>query len=35
MELFLFFERDRHLIPAGALHELKYEDMERDPFAES
>jgi hypothetical protein len=31
-ELFFLFERDRHLIPAGSLHELKYEDLERDPL---
>jgi hypothetical protein len=32
MELFFLFERDKHLIPAGALHELRYEDLERDPL---
>ncbi len=32
VELFFLFERDRHLIPAGAIHELKYEDLERDPL---
>jgi omega-hydroxy-beta-dihydromenaquinone-9 sulfotransferase len=32
-ELFALFERDRPAIPAGALHELKFEDLERDPVA--
>jgi omega-hydroxy-beta-dihydromenaquinone-9 sulfotransferase len=31
VELFSLFERDRPLIPAGALHELKYEDLETHP----
>jgi omega-hydroxy-beta-dihydromenaquinone-9 sulfotransferase len=30
-ELFALFERDRDLIPAGALHELKFEDLEARP----
>jgi len=30
-ELFSLFERDRHLVPAGALHEVKYEDLEQKP----
>lgn len=32
-ELFSLFERDRHLITPGALHELKFEDLEEDPVA--
>lgn len=31
-DLFFLFERDKHLIPPGALHELKYEDLEREPL---
>ena len=31
-ELFSLFERDRPMIPAGALHELKFEDLEKDPL---
>ncbi|MFH1136124.1 MAG: sulfotransferase [Pseudomonadota bacterium] len=31
-ELFFLFERDRHLIPAGALHEVRYEELELDPL---
>jgi hypothetical protein len=30
-ELFSLYERDRDLIPPGALHELKYEDLIRTP----
>jgi omega-hydroxy-beta-dihydromenaquinone-9 sulfotransferase len=30
-ELFSLYERDRSLIPAGALHELKYEDLDVRP----
>jgi omega-hydroxy-beta-dihydromenaquinone-9 sulfotransferase len=31
-ELFSLFERDRHLIPQGALHEMKFEDLEERPL---
>lgn len=31
-ELFSLFERDRPLVPPGALHELKFEDLEKDPL---
>jgi hypothetical protein len=31
-KLFELYERDRGLIPAGALYEVKYEDLERDPL---
>jgi hypothetical protein len=31
-ELFSLFNRDRTLIPDGALHELKFEDLEADPM---
>ncbi len=31
-ELFDLFERDRALIPEGALHELKFEDLEERPY---
>ncbi len=31
-ELFTLFNRDRALIPEGALHELKFEDLEADPI---
>ncbi|MGC8604260.1 MAG: sulfotransferase family protein [Desulfomonilaceae bacterium] len=34
VEMFELFERDRHLIPAGSLHELKFEDLEKDPLKE-
>jgi hypothetical protein len=30
-ELFSLFERDRRLVPPGALHELKFEDLEDEP----
>jgi omega-hydroxy-beta-dihydromenaquinone-9 sulfotransferase len=30
-ELFSLFERDRHLIDTGSLHELKFEDLETSP----
>lgn len=30
-ELFRLFERDRHLIPEGRLHEMKFEVLETDP----
>jgi hypothetical protein len=30
-ELFALFERDRELIPEGAIHEMKYEDLEARP----
>jgi len=30
-ELFALYERDRPLIPAGALYEVKYEDLEKRP----
>jgi len=30
-ELFRLFERDRHLIPPGCLHELRLEDLEKSP----
>jgi omega-hydroxy-beta-dihydromenaquinone-9 sulfotransferase len=30
-ELFALFNRDRSLIPDGALHEMKFEDLEADP----
>jgi hypothetical protein len=32
VELFALFERDRVLIPQNNLHELKYEDLDRDPI---
>ncbi len=32
-ELFSLFERDRALIPPGALYELKFEDLEKDPLS--
>jgi len=32
-ELFALFERDRALIPDGALHEMKFEDLEADPVS--
>jgi hypothetical protein len=32
-ELSSLFERDRPLIPPGALHELKFEDLEKEPLA--
>ena len=28
------YERDRHLIPEGDLHELRFEDLEQDPIGE-
>ncbi|MGD9855243.1 MAG: sulfotransferase [Planctomycetaceae bacterium] len=28
------YERDRHLIPAGSLHEVRFEDLESDPLSE-
>ena len=31
-ELFSLFERDRPFIPKGALHEMKFEDLERAPL---
>jgi len=31
-KLFALYERDKGLIPAGALHEMKYEDLELDPL---
>jgi len=31
-KLFSLFERDRGLIPQGALHEMKFEDLEADPL---
>ncbi|MBI4963722.1 MAG: sulfotransferase [Desulfomonile tiedjei] len=31
-ELFTLFHRDRSLIPDGALHEMKFEDLEADPM---
>ncbi|MBM4327379.1 MAG: sulfotransferase [Deltaproteobacteria bacterium] len=31
-ELFSLFERDRPLIPEGALHEMKFEDLENSPL---
>lgn len=31
-ELFALYERDKGLIPEGALHEIKYEDLERNPL---
>jgi omega-hydroxy-beta-dihydromenaquinone-9 sulfotransferase len=31
VELFELFERDRGMIPEGALHEIRYEELERDP----
>jgi hypothetical protein len=31
-ELFALFDRDRPLIPEGALHEMKFEDLEADPM---
>jgi len=31
-ELFSLFERDRELIPAGSLHEMKFEDLEKAPM---
>lgn len=34
IELFDLFEQDRKLIPAGSLHELKFEDLEKDPINE-
>jgi len=30
-ELFALFERDRAAIPAGSLHEMRFEDLESDP----
>jgi len=32
-ELFSLFQRDRDLIPAGSLHEMKFEDLEEAPEA--
>jgi omega-hydroxy-beta-dihydromenaquinone-9 sulfotransferase len=32
IELFSLFERDRGLIPAGSLYEMKYEDLEAEPI---
>jgi omega-hydroxy-beta-dihydromenaquinone-9 sulfotransferase len=34
VEMFDLFERDRDLIPEGALHELKYEELEEEPLRE-
>ena len=34
VEMFELFERDRDLIPEGALHELKYEELEEEPLRE-
>ncbi|MFC1834044.1 sulfotransferase [Thermodesulfobacteriota bacterium] len=31
-ELFRLFEQDRHLIPEGSLHEMKFEDLEAKPL---
>jgi hypothetical protein len=31
-ELFALFDRDRRLIPQGALHEMKFEDLEQRPL---
>lgn len=31
-ELFDLFERDRHLIPEGSLHQMKFEDLEQNPL---
>jgi hypothetical protein len=32
VELFSLFERDRGLIPAGSLYEMKFEDLEAEPI---
>ncbi len=32
VELFSLFERDRELIPAGSLYEMKFEDLEAEPI---
>lgn len=32
--LFDTYERDRHLIPEGNLHEIRFEDLEQDPIRE-
>ena len=32
-EMYAAFERDRSLVPAGRLHELRYEDLVADPVA--
>lgn len=34
VEMFELFERDRELVPAGSLHELKFEDLEKNPLEE-
>jgi len=33
-EMFKLFERDKELIPKGSLHELKFEDLEKEPLKE-
>ena len=32
VELFSLFERDKGLIPAGSLYEMKFEDLEAEPI---
>ncbi|MEJ2719429.1 MAG: sulfotransferase [Deltaproteobacteria bacterium] len=32
-QLFSLFHRDKHLLGPGVLHEMKYEDLEKDPLA--